>query len=166
MAEENKYYRHFYTSTPQTSTKVLTRGEMGFFDVGAGYWPAFKIGDGTSEFKDLPIAGNLNISVFETEAGASRQLALSDLGVCFKMTNSSGGQILLPANVTVDLPVGFMCEVFWWAGATAHTVKGAPGVSVETISEGTFTLTKQYSRAIIEKVDTDLWIVKGEGTLA
>lgn len=162
MAEELKYYRHFYSATPTASTKVLKKGEIGFSDPEAGYFPYFKIGDGTTQFKDLPIAGLLNFSVFEDETGTSRTLALTDLGVTFKMNNATGGDIQLPLNSSVAIPIGFTCGIMWWSGAGAPTVTAVAGVEIEDTDGGSVTLSAKYSRAIIEKVDTNKWLVKGE----
>jgi hypothetical protein len=91
------------------------------------------------------------------QTGTTYTLALTDRAV--SLTNSSAITLTVPANATVEFPVGTAITIVQ-LGAGQATIAGASGVSVNTAS--TLLLRAQYSGAMLLKTATNTWVLIGD----
>jgi hypothetical protein len=95
-----------------------------------------------------------------TESGADHILALTDLGNLVSMTSGSANTFTVPPDTDVAFPVGSKVDgIQYGAGLTTIT----PGSGVTIRSRGAALKSAgQYSRWIVEKIDTNEWVAAGD----
>lgn len=95
------------------------------------------------------------------QTGTSYTLVLTDRGKVLEMSNAAAITLTIPANSSVEFPVGTLIY-FFQMGAGAVTVAGAsPGPTLNSRS-GTFISNGQFSMVGLYKNATDSWIVFGD----
>ena len=93
-----------------------------------------------------------------TDVSTSYQLVLGDAGKLVTLSNASPIVLTVPANATTAFSTGTRID-FVTLGAGAVTVTPETG-SVNIYSPaGTLATSAQYQRGLLEKIDTNTWIV-------
>ncbi|WP_420140135.1 hypothetical protein [Sphingomonas sp.] len=103
-------------------------------------------------FRSLPVSRSVT---------AAATLTLADQDSC--VVSTTGG-FLIPANATLNLPVGFMAA-FYVDSASSRSITAEAGVTLRlegASSTGTRTVA-QRSRAYFWQVKTNEWLVSGMG---
>lgn len=90
---------------------------------------------------------------------ASYTLALSDAGGTVEMDVGSANDVTVPAEASVDFPVGTVIEVCQ-VGAGQTTIVEDTGVTVNTPE--TLVLTGQWSTVSLRKRAADEWVLAGD----
>lgn len=98
-----------------------------------------------------------------TQTGTSYTSVLGDAGKVVDMDNASANTFTIPTNASVAYVVGTCMEVSQ-LGAGTTTIQGDTGVTVNGVSAGSEDLAAQYAGAVLRKVATDAWIVRGDLT--
>ncbi|PQO22063.1 hypothetical protein C2I36_15065 [Rhodobacteraceae bacterium WD3A24] len=124
---------------------VEETGERVRFD-GSGWVPA---GGGAS--------GEATVTA---DASASRTLALADAGAIIEMTSGSANTVTIPAEASVDFPVGALVNISQ-VGAGTTTIAGDTGVTLNGVGGGSCTIDAQWGGAGLYKRAADAWVVQG-----
>lgn len=89
-------------------------------------------------------------------------LALTDAERFLKCTNVTPIDITVPPNSTVAFPIGTEIEITQYAAGTVTLVEGA-AVTINSKNSNKV-LNGQFSKAILKKIDTDVWLLTGDLT--
>lgn len=93
---------------------------------------------------------------------SSYQLLLSDFGSVLRVNSSSNLEITVPANSSVAFPIGTKIEILrWGTGDVSIIPVAASGVTIRH-KDNYSKVSKQYSGAMLLKVDTDEWALIGD----
>ena len=92
----------------------------------------------------------------------SYTIALNDVDKLIKVDSSSNLEVLIPAQSSVNFPIGSRLEVYR-AGTGEVTIQavGASGVTVRSKLNNK-RISTQYSGAMITKVGSDEWLLIGD----
>lgn len=93
------------------------------------------------------------------EVTTSKTLALTDDGKWLNVTASSAVTITVPANASVELPIGAEIDVCRWGTGTV-TFAAASGVTIQN-AEGT-SIPAQNTVAHLKKIATNYWLLRYE----
>lgn len=116
--------------------------------------PIFELNDNGLKINGR-IEGRLNINA----QTASYTLALTDAGQYVRVTVSSANNVTVPAESSVNFPIGTQITIRQ-AGAGQTTIVEGTGVTVTTPE--TLKLRGQHSTATLVKVGSDLWDLMGD----
>lgn len=86
-------------------------------------------------------------------------LTLEDAGTLITMNADTALTLIIPANSTVNFPIGTEIEVAQF-GAGKVTISPESGVTLHSL-DGALSLAGQYAVACIKKVSTDTWLIGG-----
>jgi hypothetical protein len=95
-----------------------------------------------------------------TQTGTTYSLVLDDRGKLVTLDNVSPVTVTVPAELTVDFPVGSKIDLFRQGTGTV-TVAGASGVTLRSRDSDT-SLSSQYSAASLVKIGVDEWLLVGD----
>jgi hypothetical protein len=102
--------------------------------------------------------GNVEID----EKTTSYTIALKDVDKLIKVNSSSNLEVLIPAEASVDFPVGSRLEIFR-AGTGEVSVVSVSGAGVTIRSKNNNTkISTQFSGAMLTKIGTDEWHLIGD----
>lgn len=106
------------------------------------------------------------VATINAQTGTTYTLVIGDANNGVTMNNASANTLTVPAESSVDFPVGTVIPVVQ-LGAGATTITGATGVSINGVSAGSSTLTEQHSAASLLKIASDSWNLAGDrGTVS
>jgi hypothetical protein len=88
---------------------------------------------------------------------ANYTLALTDLQKVVAFDSTSNLTLTVPANATVEFPVGTMVNVYR-AGTGDVDIVGASGVTVRNVGS----ISDQFGEVSLRKRDTDEWVLVGQ----
>ncbi|PQO23071.1 hypothetical protein C2I36_09840 [Rhodobacteraceae bacterium WD3A24] len=94
------------------------------------------------------------------DGNASRTLALADKGGIIEMTSATANTVTIPAEASVDFPVGALVNISQ-VGAGTTTIAGDTGVTLNGVSAGSCTIDAQWGGAGLYKRAADAWVVQG-----
>ena len=123
---------------------------------GALAWLRYRGSDAWIVNGDLTPPPGFLTSIVETD---DYTLALSDSGGVVEMDKATPVDVTVPANATVDFPVGSIVEVAQ-VGAGQVTIVAAVGVTIRTPE--TLLLRTQWSTVSLRKRAADEWILTGD----
>lgn len=87
-------------------------------------------------------------------------LVLADKGRVVEMNKATAVTVTVPAEASVDFPVGSYVEIDQ-LGAGQVTIVADAGVTILS-SGGLLSLRAQYSTAVLRKRGSDLWLLVGD----
>lgn len=153
MAETINYrfvMRRALADTWATLNDVLLEGEYGFEkDTGK-----VKIGDGSTPWNDLDYFESGGAAGVRVESGTSYLITAEDEEKTIICSNVAAFSLVLPANSTEALPLGFRCAYVQGSGGVV-SVSGEVGVTVRT-PNGAST-GKPYDGGVAEKIGANEW---------
>ena len=97
----------------------------------------------------------------DVQAASAYTLQAADNNNIVEMSNGAANTLDIPANASVGIPVGAMFSVVQ-VGAGATTIQAAAGVTLNGVSEGSATLSGQWSGVSLYKRATDAWVIQGD----
>lgn len=99
------------------------------------------------------------LASYNAQVGTTYTLDLSDAGLIVELANASAITLTIPAEASVDFPVGTLIGVRQ-TGAGTVTIAGAGGVTVNSLN-GNLALAGQWVTVTLEKRASDSWLVTG-----
>ena len=140
-------------ATPPTDTYrvyVTDSGDLALVD---------DAGEVVTFLTEVPAADNPTTVEINTET-ASYTLVADDAGKVVRMNSGSAVNLTVPAEASVDYPVGTVVEVRQ-VGAGTVTVVEDSGVTVNIEAGLTLDLRGQYASVSLHKVGADTWEATG-----
>ena len=100
------------------------------------------------------------------QTGTAYTLALSDAEATVEMENASANTLTIPAEASVDFPVGTRIWVNQ-TGAGTTTIAADTGVTLNGTSAGSGDISAQWGGVLLYKRASDEWVVSGDiGTVS
>ena len=96
---------------------------------------------------------------YNPQTGTSYTLQATDAGKIVECLNASAITVTIPADATVDFPIGQLIDVRQ-TGAGAVTIAGAGGVTVNS-QDGNLQIAAQWVTVTLEKRAANTWLVTG-----
>ena len=87
-------------------------------------------------------------------------LALTDAGKSITVSSADGKAIYVPANSSVEFPVGSRIDIIRLGAGDLQVIANA-GVTIYS-KEGNLAIASQYSGATLLKIDTNTWVLVGD----
>jgi|SRR5580765_2742613 len=109
----------------------------------------------------LAVSSAIGFGVPITVSATARTLAASDLGKLIQFTSASAVTLTIPADATVNFPIGRTAIPFQQAGAGKITVVAAAGVTLNAAS-GLVHSNAQYSILQLIKMAANNWTLIGD----
>ena len=100
------------------------------------------------------------LSSVTNQTSTSRTLQASDNNSILEMENASANEVIIPASASVGIAVGTILSVVQ-TGSGATSISAAAGVTLNGVSEGSTTISGQWSGVSLYKRATDAWVVQG-----
>lgn len=128
--------------------------------------PTAAAGTATTQLATTAFADGIRNRPVRVLTGAPATLALTDRGGILHASGGAGSTLTIPSNATVPLPIGTEVHVVAQGGG-GYVLTRAAGVSLFFLNGAVPTDANRTmssgSWAILQKVGTDIWHVRGVG---